>query len=110
MPRRKAISFIPSSVNFSELGEGKEDFDIEEILPGAEDDRSGLWVEKTILTMMSVLPTDREKAILLLQIMRGDGYNFDQKSIARLFGVQVRWYMRVVQGIKRKIIKAGLCD
>lgn len=109
MARSKPISFIPTSINFSEMGEGKDDFDIEDVLPAKEDDRSGLWVESIILAMLEGLSSDRERVILLLQIMRGDGYNFDQKSIAKLFGVQVRWYFRICRGMRRKLQELNLC-
>ena len=110
MPRSKPINFIPTSTNFSDLEKNLSDpeLSIEDVLPASEDDLSGLWLEKTILTMMAGLPTDRERAILLLLILRGYGFNFDHKSIARLFGVTLRWYYRIVQGIRKKLAAFNL--
>lgn len=108
MPRTKPIHFIPTSTNFSDLEKNLEDGNIEEVLPAREDDLSGLWLEKLILAMLATLPTDRERVILLIQILRGYGFNFDHQSVATLFGVKLRWYMRIVQGIRKKLAKFDL--
>jgi DNA-directed RNA polymerase specialized sigma24 family protein len=109
MPRAKPLSFIPTSTNFSELEKKLEEgSSIDDYLPGKEDDMSELWLETLILTMLNTLRSDRERVILLLQIMRGDGYNFDHQSIARLFGVKLRWYMRIVQRIRKRLAAFNL--
>lgn len=103
MPRSKPLNYLPTAINFSEIPVDAEDGSIEDVLPGKEPDFSSLWIERSIMDMLGNLTTDRERAIMLLLIMRGDGYNFDQRSIASLFKIKFRWYMRVVQGLRRKL-------
>ena len=109
MANLKPISFIPISINFSEMEKYvPEDCTVEDLFPGVEDDRSGDWVEQTIMVMLSCLQTDRQRVMLLLQIMRGDGYRFEHKNIAKLYGIKMRWYWRMTRAMRQKLAKLKL--
>lgn len=104
MPKIKSRNFnklIPEAFSFTELS-NPDNPDMYE--PGVTvEDFSKLTLEFEILKMLHALPTDRERVILLIQILRGDGYSFNHESIAKLFNVKLRWYLRTLARVKRRL-------
>jgi hypothetical protein len=94
------LPIIPVSQNFSELEFGENSYDI----PGYEIDYSEVDAETTIIAMLKSLSNDRERVILLLMVMAKDGYAFKHKDVAIMFQSDYSWYMRIVRGIKQKLI------
>lgn len=114
MPRRKPLHYLPSSFNHGANVE--KDYDdswaVHDELRLSQRNADSYSIDQDdtmtlrdtiILNMLSGLRTDRERIILLLQIMRGDGYNFDQDSIARFLGVDRRWYFRMLKKVKERL-------
>ena len=101
MSRVRAVNLhfletIPKAINFSDLPEG-----MPENIPS--EDKSNTLLEYTILQILAELTDDRSRAIVLLQILRSLGYNFDHKSCAKIFGVKLRWYMRLINSVRERL-------
>ena len=94
MQRSKSLKFIPQSVNFSELEEWQVDHIAEE-----QDVRE----ELDVLHLMYQLPNDKMRCILLIELLRQLGYNFDYTSTAKSLHVQWRWFMRVKKSMHQKL-------
>ena len=97
--RIKGISFLPTSINVSQL---REDFDMADV------DQQETWeadLDKEILLIatLSQLSSDKERCVVLLEILREYGYQLDYNSIAQSLGIQLRWLMRVKASVRRKV-------
>lgn len=99
--RVRKLLFIPTSVNFSSLPEGHEnDFvgnDTEEILQDQ--------IDKEILLLQTIrfLDSDKERCVLLLEILREYGFQIDYSSIAKSLKIELRWLMRVKKNVHKKV-------
>lgn len=101
--KKNRLPYIPTSKNFSEFPYNKEeDFNIEDTI-AVEDDLTNATKDAMLLGMLGTLRTDRERVILLLQIMRGDGYEFDHNRIAGILDIHIRWYFRILEKIKKDL-------
>jgi hypothetical protein len=94
MQRSRSLRFIPQSINFSEL----EEWQVEHI---AEDKE--VREELDLLNLMYQLPNDKMRCILLIELLRQLGYNFDYTSAAKSLHIQWRWFMRVKQSMNKKL-------
>lgn len=92
MKRSLGIKFIPQSTNFSEM----EEWQVEAI----EDKREESTLELTILEMLYNLPSDKQRCILLIELLRQLGYNIDYESGAKALHVELRWFMRLKAKMK----------
>mgnify|MGYP007117520529 CR=1 FL=1 len=97
--RVKGIPFIPTSVNFSSLPDGMEDSFL------ADDQDLGAEIDKEIMLLKAIssLKSDKEKCVLLFEIIRELGYQVDYNSIAVALNVKLRWFMRVKAGMHKKV-------
>lgn len=99
--RIRGLQFIPSSVNFSDLSPAQESYlhnDLEERKQEAVLDK-----ELLLLKTMSGLSSDKERCVLLLEILREYGYQIDYGSIAQALGIKLRWFMRVKKSVWQKV-------
>lgn len=94
MQRSKSLKFIPQSVNFSELEEWQVDHLVEE---------REVREELDILHLMHQLPNDKMRCILLIELLRQLGYNFDYTSAAKSLHINWRWFMRVKKSMHKKL-------
>lgn len=96
--------FVPGSLskNFSDFPKNEEGFSIADYFC-QEDDQSVAYVDELLLQMLGKLKNDRERVVLLMQVMRGDGYSFDHKDIARLLRIHIRWYYRILEQVKKHL-------
>jgi hypothetical protein len=99
--RVKGLRFIPSSINFSQLSPGQEN----KIYDEMQDEDEDINIDKEILLLKSLskLNSDKERCVLLLEILREYGYQLDYKSIALSLNVQLRWFMRIKKAVHDKV-------
>jgi len=100
--RSKGLGFDPRNIPEAHPFSSFPEAFLKNLEDGKQEDT---FVEVTIMKMLSELQDDRERAIFLLQVMRGDGYNFDHASCAKLFKVNIRWYFRLIEAIQRKLAR-----
>lgn len=91
------LNFIPKSVPFSSL----EPWQVEEA-SGFTDEPT--LVEERILQMVASLESDKERCVFFYQILREYGFQFNYAACARSLKVNWRWYMRVKERVKKKLI------
>ncbi len=102
MPKIKPISFLPTTISFSRIGEDSPE--LEEAL-AIEEDFTNTFSEETIIHMLKSLSTDRERTILLLLIIKEFGYKLNNEDICeQVFGIRRRWYQRIVKKIQKQLI------
>jgi hypothetical protein len=99
--RVRGLNFIPSSINFSQLTPMQEN------ALGEDDEEQEIdsEIDKEILLLNSLakLNSDKERCVLLLEILREYGYQIDYESIATALGIRLRWFMRVKSSVKQKV-------
>lgn len=91
---------LPTASNFSDIEYSDESYSV----PYYEVDWSEVFVEDTLLSMLSELDNDRERVILLLMAMGKDGYDFKHKDVATMFQIDYSWYMRIVRSVKHQLL------
>lgn len=96
------VKSLPYSINFSRM----QPFQIEALAQEMTEDTYEQDIDKEIILLrtLSMLRSDKEKCILLLEILREYGFQIDYNSIAQSLGIHLRWYMRIKKSIKEKII------
>lgn len=94
------VPFIPSCVNFSTLPEGYEN-----TLYDDHAEQQDVEIDKEILLLKTLnrLDSDKERAVLLLEILREYGFAIDYNSCAKALGIQLRWFMRVKKAVHTKV-------
>lgn len=98
MKRSKGLDFLPHTIPFSEMDDWQVD-----VALGARDDRGDVWVEKTLLQLMSELKNDKERCVLLIEVLRNLNYQIDYTSAAKALNVEWRWYMRIKEQVKEQV-------
>lgn len=99
--RVKGIRFLPSSINFSDLAPNKESTFYDE----DEQAKRDVEIDKELLLLKSIkmLDSDKEKCVILFEILREYGYQLDYRSIAHALNVKLRWFMRVKKTVRSKV-------
>lgn len=99
--RFKQLPFIPKSINFSTLAEGTEDTFYDETI----DNQREIEIDKELMLLkyLSNLNSDKERIVLLLEILREYGYQLDYNSIATSLGIKLRWFMRIKKNTRNKV-------
>lgn len=93
--RVRSLNFLPTTVNFSRM----KPQEIENL--SEEQQEESIDKEILILSLLHNLGSDKERLVLLFELMRNNGYQFDYKSLAKAVHVELRWFMR----IKQKVFK-----
>lgn len=106
--------FVAESINFSELnssntsnldfGEAHEDFDIGDNGKYSEDIFSKIQADILLFNLLCGLD-DRQKIILLYQIVRDSGYGLRHEDCAKTLSLTREHYMFLLKGIKEKAKK-----
>ncbi|HYT01609.1 MAG TPA: hypothetical protein VEL70_01785 [Candidatus Acidoferrum sp.] len=103
------LPFIPYSQNFSTLPEG-----IVNGILGATDESEEINhnIDKEILLVksLSFFNSDKERCILLLEILREYGFQLDYGSIAQSLKIQLRWLMRIKANMRKKVKEITVND
>lgn len=107
-----SIPSIPTSRNFSELSceaaknsQGEvEDVDYGDDGKVSEEIVSGLTADSLLLELLSHF-NDRQKIILLYQILREVGYNINYEDCAKTLSLSREHYMFLLKEIKKKARK-----
>lgn len=99
--RVKQLPFLPTSYNFSTLSEGTENTFYDDTL----DDQREIEIDKELMLLkyLSNLTSDKERTVLLLEVLREYGYQLDYNSIAKSLGVKLRWFMRIKKNVRTKV-------
>ncbi len=100
--RVRGLRFIPTSTNFSRLPEGAEE---NLVMECGEEDIFGSDLDKELILLQSIskLSTDKERCVMLFEIIRELGYAVDYTSIATALGIRLRWLMRIKAGMHQKV-------
>lgn len=93
-------------LSFSKMTAEDNEREFEEALL-QEIDPSTMEVESRILSMLKILPSDRDRLILLFLILRSNGYRFPYKNIAKALGVDVVWIKKLKVRVVKKLKEAG---
>lgn len=97
--RGRNLNFIPVTTNFSELRQSGEEVEIQDDFAIKFDaDRE---YERLICNMLYNL-NSREKVAFMFLVLKNDGYQFDNISIARTLGIKLRTYMSLARDVKFK--------
>ncbi len=104
--------FIPVSKNFSELtivtqseeGDEAGEFVVGDDGKAADQVESDMQADAMLLDLLSRF-TDRQKIILMYQILRESGYNLNHEDCARTLSLTREHYMTLLKEIKRKAQK-----
>lgn len=101
--RVKRLPFIPSSVNFSQLSPKQEN----DLFDDKEQESFYNEIDKEILLLKALnsLNSDKERCVMLLDILREYGYQLDYSSVARSLHIELRWFMRVKKNVRNKVQK-----
>ena len=109
MSNYRAILAITESQNFSDLTVKGEDGEEEPFNIG---DQNKAEEEMTSTTQVDILLlhllfnfTDRQKIILLYQILREAGYNLNHEDCAKTLSITREHYMFLLKGVKSKAKK-----
>lgn len=105
---------IPTVVNFAELvvqveGEVQE-FEASDNGRAEEQMVSNMQADALLLSILLKL-TDKQKIILLYQVLREAGYNLNHEDCAKTLSMTREWYMSLLKEVKKKsakIIQAGV--
>lgn len=99
--RVKGLRFLPSTVNFSDMSPNQENSFYDE----EEQSNRDREIDKEILLLNTLhgLSSDKERCVILLEILREYGYQIDYGSEARALGIQLRWFMRVKRNVRKKV-------
>lgn len=95
--RVKSLNFLPQSVNFSRLSEG-----VEGSFYDQSDEFADVDKELILLKYLTNLNSDKERIVLLIEVLRELGYQIDYASVASSLKVGWRWYMRMKKNVKKK--------
>lgn len=102
----KTLMMIAESVNFSDLGRNQNDETVQEFDAGdngrADDEiASNMQADSLLLTLLFGF-NDRQKVILLYQILREAGYNLNHGDCAKTLSLTREHYMFLVSEVKKK--------
>jgi hypothetical protein len=102
------ITALNESKNFGEMGvvtdEGVEHFDLGDNGEQAEGIISALQADFLLLSLLQRL-NDRQKVILLYQVLREAGYNLNHEDCARTLSLSRKQYMFYVRKVKERSYK-----
>lgn len=112
MINMRSIRYIPESTNFSAITENVPEENNDELL-GYEASDGGRQVEQTLsnvqgdqLLISLLLSLDnRDKIVLLYQVLREAGYNLQQEECAKTLSISRSGYVVLVKSVKRKCLK-----
>ena len=93
---------IPTSINFSSLAPGEESRLFDEL--GSSDEYPDIDKELLLLKNIEHLDSDKERCVLLFEILREYGYQLDYHSIAHALHVELRWFMRIKKNMRNKVL------
>lgn len=101
----RQIMMVASSQNFSdmELPDG-EPFDAGDEGEAAEGMVSQIQADMFLLSLLQKM-NDREKIILMYQILRESGYNLNHEDCARTLNISRKTYMLALKGVKKRAAK-----
>lgn len=101
----KAILMVAESKNFSELEtideDGEKGFDVGDNGKAAEQMVSDVHADALLLDMLFRM-NDREKIILMYQILRESGYNLNHGDCAKTLSLTREHYMYLLKEVKQK--------
>jgi hypothetical protein len=99
--RMRAIPYIPSSVNFSSMAPGQENALYDE----SEEQRRDSEIDKELILLSTLkgLDSDKERMVVVFEVLRELGFALDYGSCASALGIQLRWYMRVKRNVQEKV-------
>jgi len=106
----KSLVFIPTSKNISEFPEFTNDngeverFDVGDDGKAKDEVDSNLQADALLLQLLSNMD-DRNKIILLYQVLREAGYNLNHDDCARTLNLSREHYMSLVKDVKNKSVK-----
>lgn len=96
---------VASSQNFSEmeLPDG-EPFDAGDEGEAADQMYSQVQADAHLLSLLQGM-NDREKIVLMYQILRESGYNLNHEDCARTLNISRKTYMLTLKGVKKRAAK-----
>lgn len=101
----KAILVLPEAKPFSDLAvpndEGELEFDVGDNGRDAEQMVSDVHADAVLLEMLYHMD-DREKIILMYQILRESGYNLNHGDCAKTLSLTREHYMFLLKNVKKK--------
>lgn len=104
----KTVLQITTSRNFGELAtqteDGFEEFDIGDSEKAVDDMVSAMQADAYLLTLLSNF-NDRQKIILMYQILRESGYNLNHEDCAKTLSLTREHYMSLLKEVRRKAQK-----
>jgi hypothetical protein len=113
MIRRRPIQYIPESQNFStfsnnvpaEYGDDKPlEYEASDGGEQVENLFSKIQAEQ-ILTSLLLCLDNRDKVILLYQILQGAGYDLQQDDCAKTLSLSHNAYVILIKNVRRKCVK-----
>lgn len=101
----RQLMMVASSQNFSEmeLPDG-EPFDAGDNGDAADMMLSTVQADASLLALLCGM-NDREKIILMYQILRESGYNLNHAECARTLNITRERYMVILKGVKKRAAK-----
>jgi len=101
----KTLQFLAQSYNFSEMNyPDGQSFDKSDDGSGADSMASVLQADAYLLHLLIGM-NDRDKVILLYQIMREAGYNLNHADCAKTLSITRERYMVLLKNIKKRSAK-----
>lgn len=101
----KTLSYLSTSVNFSDMKypDGKP-FDAGDNGDSQEATYSNIQADIYLLNLLRSLD-DRQKIILMFQILRESGYNLNHADCARTLSITRERYMVLLKAVKKRAAK-----
>lgn len=97
-----SLRFIPQSINFSDIA-NDTDFNISVIEDYQQELGDSQEFELLLAHMLTNLKDNKTRMILLFQIMRDLGFQFDHQSCAKIIGIEYRHYVFVLDNLRKDL-------
>lgn len=101
----RTLAFLAQSVNFSELEfPGGEGFDVGDENKGEDAMFSTVQADAFLMTLLQGF-NDRQKIILMYQLLREAGYNLNHADCAKTLNITRERYMVLLKDVKKRAAK-----